>query len=195
MVHPYCDQNDYATSQVDESYAYLGWLPIDTEIYNVPAGIAGVDDIDDLITDGIITGSEMLSQGVLETLGSILALDPTAAFIASGLTLTPNNEAALNKILESVADVDFDITGGTVFRLREGIERFLITDINNPAGSAKAQSEVFIMWDLTAVVVEGFNHVPGGSNVLYMDGHVKFVKYPGKPPVDVSMAVIVGSAI
>ena len=22
-----------------------------------------------------------------------------------------------------------------------------------------------------------FNHVPGGSNVLYMDGHVEFLKY------------------
>jgi prepilin-type processing-associated H-X9-DG protein len=27
------------------------------------------------------------------------------------------------------------------------------------------------------------NHVPGGCNVLYMDGHVEFVKYPGKMPV------------
>jgi prepilin-type processing-associated H-X9-DG protein len=24
----------------------------------------------------------------------------------------------------------------------------------------------------------GFNHIPGGSNVLYMDGHVKFIRYP-----------------
>ncbi len=25
-----------------------------------------------------------------------------------------------------------------------------------------------------------FNHIPGGSNVLYMDGHVEFVKYNAK---------------
>jgi len=31
----------------------------------------------------------------------------------------------------------------TIRRLREGIERFLITDINNPAGSATAQSKTF----------------------------------------------------
>ncbi len=73
--------------------------------------------------------------------------------------------------------------------LREGIERFLITDINNPAGSSAAQSSVPIIWDLTRV--EGgwsqtdaagvnlmFNHLPGGANILYMDGHVDFVKYP-----------------
>jgi prepilin-type processing-associated H-X9-DG protein len=77
--------------------------------------------------------------------------------------------------------------------LREGIERFLITDINNPAGSASAQSEIAILYDhaLTYgedavldgdVAVQGgiaeFNHVPGGSNVLFLDGHVEFGKYP-----------------
>ncbi len=32
--------------------------------------------------------------------------------------------------------------GNTIYRLREGIERFLITDINNPASNARAQSEI-----------------------------------------------------
>ena len=74
--------------------------------------------------------------------------------------------------------------GDTVYRLREGIERFMITDINNPAASAKAQSEIFVMCDNISTRVELFNHAPAGSNVLYMDGHVEFVKYPGPPPVD-----------
>ncbi len=78
-------------------------------------------------------------------------------------------------------------------RLRDGIERFFITDINNPAASTKAQSQLPVMWDAwagnqntandTAVVY--FNHVPGGSNVLYMDGHVEFVKLGSKFPVRV----------
>ena len=89
---------------------------------------------------------------------------------------------------------DEDVTSGsvTLHRLREGIERFFITDINNPAASSTAQSEVFVMWDqFTTFLSSGageaggvnMNHVPGGSNVLYMDGHVEFVKYPGKMPV------------
>ena len=80
--------------------------------------------------------------------------------------------------------------GGTVYRLREGIERFMITDINNPAGSASAQSELAVMWDSAHtiygsdnVLTSEFNHIPGGSNVLYMDGHVSFIKYPGEFPV------------
>lgn len=79
---------------------------------------------------------------------------------------------------------DGNAGGDTIYRLREGIERFLITDINNPAASAKAQSEVWVMFDLLATKQEYFNHLPGGCNVLYMDGHVSFIRYPGDQPVN-----------
>jgi prepilin-type processing-associated H-X9-DG protein len=71
--------------------------------------------------------------------------------------------------------------GDTVYRLREGIERFMITDINNPAASAMAQSELAIMWDIISAEPGGLaamNHVPGGCNVLYFDGHVEWIRYP-----------------
>ena len=64
--------------------------------------------------------------------------------------------------------------------LKEGIERFLITDINNAAASASAQSDVIVMWDRIssknsgAMGAASFNHAPGGSNILYMDGHAEF---------------------
>ena len=92
--------------------------------------------------------------------------------------------------------VDPAATERPMYRLREGIERFLITDINNAANSSMAQSTLPVMWDrITAVLrsvssaadgrasMDGFNHVPGGSNVLYMDGHVEFVKYASVHPV------------
>ncbi len=82
-------------------------------------------------------------------------------------------------------------TGGgtTSYGLKEGIERFLITDINNPAGSAQSQSSIAIMYDTFGSRTSGrawaatqvFNHMPGGSNVLYMDGHVEFKKYSSYP--------------
>ena len=78
-------------------------------------------------------------------------------------------------------DQDFGYGNTTFYRVREGIERFMITDINNPAASAKAQSEIWIMHDEQWVL--NFNHIPGGSNVLYMDGHVEFLKYPTETPV------------
>jgi prepilin-type processing-associated H-X9-DG protein len=82
--------------------------------------------------------------------------------------------------------------GNTVYRLREGVERFMITDINNPAASAMAQSSIFIMWDHVSTSTAGFNHIPGGGNVLYMDGHVSFIKYPGEPPVSKNVAPALG---
>lgn len=86
----------------------------------------------------------------------------------------------------------------TMHPLREGIERFLITDINNPGGSAKAQSETPVIWDtargatlpgqssvqpLGTQFTQGrFMHVPGGANVGFMDGHVEFARYPSSSP-------------
>jgi len=67
----------------------------------------------------------------------------------------------------------------TVRRLCEGVARFAVNDVANPSATAVAQSEIFVMFDQISSVAEGFNHVPGGSNVLFMDGHVEFQKYPG----------------
>jgi len=96
---------------------------------------------------------------------------------------------------EEAAVVDNDITltdGQTLYRLREGIERFMITDINNPAASAKAQSEIWVFMDELSTDIHEFNHIPGGANVLFMDGHVEFIKYPGAWPVTTVMAFITG---
>jgi len=79
----------------------------------------------------------------------------------------------------------------TIYRLREGIERFLITDINNPAASSQAQSTLPLMLDVwgtgkklsvseddsMTAAISVFNHVPGGANVLFLDGHVEFYRY------------------
>ncbi|GMV92775.1 MAG: hypothetical protein AMXMBFR82_25530 [Candidatus Hydrogenedentota bacterium] len=80
-------------------------------------------------------------------------------------------------------ELDHHTFGGytTVFRLREGIERFFVTDVNNPAGSSLAQSELPVMWDsIAGEETSHFNHLPGGSNVLYLDGHVEFLRYSGE---------------
>ena len=70
--------------------------------------------------------------------------------------------------------------GNATCRLREGVERFMITDINNAAGSTQAQSELAVMWDeISGDDASHFNHIPGGCNVLFMDGHVEFLRYFG----------------
>lgn len=91
--------------------------------------------------------------------------------------------------------------GSTIMRLREGVERFMITDINNPAGGAKAQSAIAIMWDQISTTPGDttgttMNHIPGGSNVLYLDGHVEFIKYEpnGDFPVNKAWGDVVSYA-
>jgi len=82
--------------------------------------------------------------------------------------------------------------GNPVFyRTRQGIERFFITDINNPAASSVAASELPIMWDLIGNRpdhVRVTNHIPAGGNVLYLDGHVEWVAYPTRFPMSVFAA-------
>ncbi|MCC6698435.1 MAG: hypothetical protein IT365_22625 [Candidatus Hydrogenedentes bacterium] len=68
--------------------------------------------------------------------------------------------------------------GDTLHRLKYGVERFLITDINSPAGSSMGASRIPLMWDHATTKVIDFSHVPGGGNVLYLDGHVEFMHYP-----------------
>lgn len=69
-----------------------------------------------------------------------------------------------------------------VLRLHEGVERFLTQDIDSPAESAMASSDVPVLWDTfrpegNVYDMYEINHVKG-SNVLFMDGHVEFVAYP-----------------
>jgi prepilin-type processing-associated H-X9-DG protein len=140
---------------------------------------------------------------------------PVAVSLIGSATGAPGDLLAIRKAADedlNVNDVGFGGqqlgNGGsdTIYRLREGIERFLITNINNAAQSAQAQSTVFIMMDQigTGGGVALFNHVPGGCNVLYLDGHVDFLRYvadsnltdnsiPGDAPVISSVAAIIGA--
>jgi len=103
---------------------------------------------------------------------------------------TPWGELAQENVATggAASDGDYEVSsvfagtqaadGDTIARLRQGIERSLITDINNPGASAAAASIVPLMWDHATVKTVDFSHVPGGGNVLYLDGHVEFLKYP-----------------
>jgi len=175
----------------NESYNYLGWLVnvndvlhgASADAMNDPAFAAFNRDSDaeDVVAVAVAAG---LNPDVIVALFVAQYVLNEGAYAAAG---------ASSAVAFSDADLDVDTLanmlnpsmglGLTAYRLREGIERFLITDINNPAASAKAQSEIDIMYDRVAVAIENFNHIPGGSNVLYMDGHVEFIKFPGKSPV------------
>ncbi|NUM54924.1 MAG: DUF1559 domain-containing protein [Candidatus Hydrogenedentes bacterium] len=111
---------------------------------------------------------------------AIPALETNVADLFTLLNTSPQDALDGTNSDWSVVPGTGNAGGDANRRLREGIERFMITDINNPAGSAVAQSQLAIMWDeISADEATHFNHIPGGCNVLYMDGHVEFLKYSG----------------
>ncbi len=106
-----------------------------------------------------------------------------------------NLYSELEGIIEN-PDVDIeidhpDLGAKKLFRLWEGMARFFIEDIDRPWESAVSESAVAVMWDsINSMDLEEYNHLPGGCNVLFMDGHVEFLKYPGtRFPVTWEMAV------
>ncbi len=175
-----CSYAGYAVDMWD-SYVYIGWL-----------------------VDGFETGYDMadpMGVGEISAQASEMCLKLFAAGSLTTTELTGAAATAAWQALDSDISLDSGSThgnggGDTVYRLREGIERFLISDINNPAASAVAQSEIITSFDSVNTEPNSssgvaMNHVPGGANALYMDGHVKFVRYStdGDPPANAVTAV------
>jgi prepilin-type processing-associated H-X9-DG protein len=67
--------------------------------------------------------------------------------------------------------------GDILYQLKEGVERFFVTNAANPSGAAMVQSQVPVL------IERPENHMPSGGNVLFMDGHVEFIRYPGQWPM------------
>ncbi len=174
-----CNHGGTCMNAVDQSYGYTGyiWDRVDN------------DDPSIAISGGALPGLAALF-GPLPTPGPAQAMHwlnsivfgiLSAGYTGGAQTLAQAN--AMNALTEKdVAVPSPNGTGGgsSVLHLREGIERFMITDINNAGASSKAQSQIFIMWDRISTTPADFNHVPGGSNILYLDGHVSFAKYPAE---------------
>ena len=175
--------------QAGTSYQYMGWA------FDLMEEGDPTIDLGPLYTTvGIILGAD------LSALNGIIGATQQSAcfenmllrfFIKLGAADAPGASAEVDANCEVPAGTG-NAGGSTVYRLREGIERFLITDINNPAASSKGQSELFVAWDHASTVVSGYNHIPGGSNVLYLDGHVDFIRYPGEAPINALAAGLTG---
>jgi len=179
-----CNDANYGAAAIDESYLYLGWVFDRAETNQNPMTLPAIPP---WLTQPL-TGPAQLVEFVTSTIVPLVATPANwANYIDRDVEVTPGNGNG---------------GGSVIYRIREGIERFLITDINNPAASAQAQSSVWIMFDHVSEAPEGFNHIPGGSNVLYMDGHVEFIRYvpedPSNPtgasqaPVNPAIAQVVG---
>ncbi len=195
-----CDGGD-GLVEADDSYVYLGYVLDKTR---------ATDPVFDVSMLTGALGDPVSGLGSAQ-LGAMLVVTIEKAVAALGLfggvpidgandmDISRDDIATVAGVVGLPTDVPLGNGGGeTIYRLREGIERFLITNINNPARTAQAQSTVWIMSDVLATTVADFNHVPGGANVLYLDGHVDFHRYiedGGEPPVNGTVARLTGAII
>ena len=159
-----------------ESYVYYAWTFIGRPGEDYLA--TGADPNDPTVNAQTFFG--FLDQGFVNALlGTVVQ--------QSGAT---NGENFYDSDLEYTNDAGVD---RVLYRLREGIERFYVTDINNPAASAQAQSDIVVESDILSTNVAAFNHIPGGSNTLFLDGHVEFVKFPSAFPATRVFSALIAS--
>lgn len=135
------------------------------------------------------TGWALLPPEVLEPVGSLLLAYSKAA-----------EEGKLDQ------DITFSHPGNsliaedtevTIYRLRDGMARFFITDLANPSASTVVASRLPVMWDNFGSKMHWHNHFAPGINVLYMDGHVEFMLFSGEDKgfsVTTAMGEFVNSA-
>ncbi len=154
--------------------------------------------VDDLMIDPADENVQPQGIGTTLSFGFIvgLSIGPDAPSVRIEALPDDGSASAISQA-GSIADENVEFThetrgNVTVPRLKEGVERFFITDINNPAGSAEAQSTIAVYYDEVTTEAKHFSHVPGGANILYMDGHVAFVKYPGTYPASTAWATLLG---
>lgn len=166
----------------DESYNYLGYV---------------LDRVDESYPSSVVP---FPTPEPVTAPNQFIALSLVVGDVA--LNKDPSDDVILNVDVDleglrdaTTLDYTADGTGGTstIYRLREGIERFVITDINNAGSAARAQSSLPIAWDKISTNVGGgvgFNHVPGGCNALYLDGHVSYVRLGEQFPATASHAAL-----
>ncbi len=179
----------------DLSYLYYGWIIDVQDHVMVPGvdendgGLVGVD------TAGAI-GAGLIDPAVIDILTGAITGDSSTIPGRIG-TLVGAGEDHYEAFDRDIPFEDFTplAAGGDeriLLRLREGIERFMITDINNPSASARAQSTIAYFSDEVSANPKNFSHIPGGANLLYLDGHVEWEKYPGKGLASRAQGVLLG---
>lgn len=181
-----CSHGGSCANAVDQSYAYFGYLMDAVEAADpavVPTQmIAGLTAFGSNFSTLPFNANDPNLRVPSQAQALVMALLTTLQPIYIAFQSDPfNNIDRFNEFTTKDMSVTAGLGtsgGSSLLRIREGVERFLITDINNPGASAEAQSSVFVAYDRLSRLVSDFNHIPGGANVLYMDGHVQFIKFP-----------------
>ncbi|MDX9974848.1 MAG: DUF1559 domain-containing protein [FCB group bacterium] len=145
-----------------EPYDYTGWMFLEDR--NIMGALVGT----------LTTSTDQYGRfQEAEFIGTPIGELGTESYETAGA-------ASDDDFVVSAANAGTQVGGGDrIYRLRLGVERFAVRDVNDAGAGGIAASQIPVLWDHLTGEVISFAHIPGGINVLYMDGHVEFLKYPG----------------
>ena len=170
-----CLQYKNSFAQIDMSYVYWGYV-VDRvspkDILPSETFLLVIDDNQLEIPNQVFAIYEHVNLG-----GNNGSWNPDHALLDKDIKI--EKEPIMDVVYVDPPNCCGNGGGQMIYRLKDGIERFLITNINDPGATAMSQSSLIVMCDLISSSGGDamFNHIPGGCNVLYMDGHVSFLRY------------------
>lgn len=87
-------------------------------------------------------------------------------------------------------DSDIDTADKMLRRLKRDVEYFFVANRSDPQAAANTRAAIPIMFE--TVVSNVFGRDPDGANVLYLDGHVDYVRFGSQFPVTEEMREVLG---
>lgn len=176
----------------DVSYTYLPWVVG----HDTPAFEASpVIDEELAARHGLPMSGAAQLVAVAMQLNQAQALEPTE----SARLLDENIDLA--KLLGMLGDPYVHAGSNTgrevqteLFRLSDHVEGEVMDPPASYFGGLISQANIPVLFDHVTNAPAGSSHIPRGGNILYLDGHVRFVKFPAHFPQSESWVKVMNAA-
>lgn len=181
------------TLAVGASYLYFGYALDKLDEGSIPGSLWNLDPFYYNEANGQYLSGQMfviasMLYGLRFTNGPMIAGEADPVAYENNKQVVGGNISLEGELITQVANsysiptatfITLGTGGGKIlYRLRQGLGQMLVTDISNDTEARGSESLIPVMFDMVSTDTYRFNHVPGGANVLYMDGHVEWEKYP-----------------
>lgn len=108
------------------------------------------------------------------------------SYVYTGYVLLDEAALAAFKTATNGADApdvesDIDTADKMLRRLKKDVEYFFVVDRGNPMAATSIRASIPIMFE--TFNSKAFGRDPDGANVLYLDGHVDYVRFGSKFPI------------
>ncbi|HOZ46430.1 MAG TPA: hypothetical protein PLO37_10650 [Candidatus Hydrogenedentes bacterium] len=187
-----------ARRRAGDSYSYLGWTLDKCNDSDPKRDIGSILEMGSLIGQTAPSDIDATLEGPAQLIEGLMGVVQLGiAEMGSGKTLGQIAEQLMEADVKVAKDPDGNALGNggsdTIFRLRLDLRPVVAAAGGNPEDGNIQPNHIFVMFDNVANDPKKFNHPPGGSNILYLDGHVKFSRHPGKAPLSQTVTNLVAN--